>query len=189
MTSPARILIDRRQELLRALRAARMAPDLREALLAWIPGALEATAARSEGATRANRARSERQRAGIRLALGALPAARPAASVEPRLLTALVRKRLELNPERYGLARVPCDVLIRSEINRQFSTGITPKPSNLAHPSTKITTRRERDHEREHDEQGTGSEHHGAGKSRPRARPEREAPALAPSHPNPSREG
>ena len=76
MISPARILIDRREELLRGLRAARMAPDLREALLAWIPGALDATAARSEGVTRANQARSEHQRAGIRLALGALLATR-----------------------------------------------------------------------------------------------------------------
>ena|SRR5260221_9319178 len=94
------------------------------ALVDYLQRSLRAAAAYGDAGTKSSRARSAAKREAIRKAIGALPA-----GLEPRAVVGIARRRLLRNLEHYGLAAMPCDSLIRSEVKRYLSPEIAQPDS------------------------------------------------------------
>lgn len=116
-----RPLYMRREELMSSLlgstteRAAELAHFLNTKLLAW--------EARAAGGAASAAKRSEKVRAPIREALGAIPPSN-------RSATAVVEQRLTRNPERYGVTTKACKDVIRDEIRQQKKRTISVPSSD-----------------------------------------------------------
>jgi hypothetical protein len=109
---------------------------LGRARAAWAPvvveylqRSLEASATRAAQAEQLRAARSERIRGAVRSEIDRFLAERP--KLDPRSLSAMVRRSLNARPETYGLRRAPGMQTIREEISRREAR------SWIKHPPSK----------------------------------------------------
>jgi hypothetical protein len=113
---PPEILIKREGELLRSLRSARMAPELRVALVGWIPGAIDSSKRSLAPLQRANADSHARVRAAIHWAADVVLHERIRRLIPRCRWVGMVRHRLMVAPGSFGLERCPCRQIIGREL-------------------------------------------------------------------------